>query len=115
MSAITTHVLDIARGKPAEGVTVELDRLDDGAYLMVGAGVTDADGRCKTLLPQGAPIVPGTYALRFDTAAYFAKIGVVDPFFPEARLVFAVRPGAGSHFHVPLLLAPFGYSTYRGS
>ena len=116
MSAITTHVLDVARGKPAEGVPVELERLGDaGAWARVGSGTTDADGRCKTLLPAGAPLEPATYAIRFDTAAYFVKTGVSDAFYPEARIVFTVRPGAGSHFHVPLLLAPFGYSTYRGS
>lgn len=114
--SITTHVLDVARGKPAEGVPVELERQSaGGAWTRLGAGATDADGRCKTLFPAGAPLEPATYAIRFDTAAYFAKIGLTDAFYPEARIVFTVRAGAGSHFHVPLLLAPFGYSTYRGS
>ena len=80
-----------------------------------GAGTTDADGRCKTLMPAGAPLEPATWAIRFDTAAYFVKIGVPDAFYPEARIVFTVRAGAGSHFHVPLLLSPFGYTTYRGT
>lgn len=116
MSAITTHVLDVARGKPAEGVPVELERRSaDGTWTRLGAGATDADGRMKTLLPAGAPLEPGTYAIRFDTGAYFTRLGVTDAFYPEARIVFTVRAGAGDHFHVPLLLAPFGYSTYRGS
>jgi len=116
MSAITTHVLDVSRGKPAEGVPLELERRGaDGAWTRAGTGTTDADGRCKTLLPAGAALEPATYAIRFDTAAYFVKVGVPDAFYPEARIVFTVRAGAGNHFHVPLLLAPFGYSTYRGT
>lgn len=111
MSAITTHVLDTARGRPASGVAVVLERLADGAAL--GRGETDADGRLRDLLPAGAPIEPGAYRLVFDTAGYFAAQGV-ESFYPEVAIVFQVKNG-GEHFHVPLLLSPFGYSTYRGS
>ena len=108
MSAITTHVLDTSRGRPAAGVPVRLER--GGAVL--GEGSTDEDGRLRTLLP-GGPIEPGTYRLVFDTGAYFAARGV-EAFYPNVSIDFTVRDG-GQHFHVPLLLSPYGYSTYRGS
>ncbi len=111
---ITTHVLDTAAGRPAEGVPVELDLRDSGgAWKRLGQGATDADGRLRTLTPEKTPLQPGTYALRFDTAAYFAKRGLAG-FYPEVRVTFEIRD-AGAHYHVPLLLSPFGYSTYRGS
>jgi 5-hydroxyisourate hydrolase len=120
MAKITTHVLDTARGRPASGVPVRLERVDGGADGAGGAGspqpassgVTDDDGRLKTLTdPDGVPV--GTYRLTFDTGAYFTKIGQ-EAFFPEAQVTFVIR-NATDHFHVPLLLAPFGFSTYRGS
>ena len=111
MSAITTHVLDTARGRPAAGVAIVLERLADGATL--GRGETDADGRLRDLLPAGAPIEPGIYRLAFDTGGYFVEQGA-ESFYPEVSIVFQVKNG-GEHFHVPLLLSPFGYSTYRGS
>ena len=113
MSAITTHVLDTARGRPAEGVPVVLERLVDGASTILGSGATDADGRLRDLLPADAPLATGTYRLIFDTAAYF-RAQVVDAFYPQVVIDFQVRDGA-QHYHVPLLLSPFGYSTYRGS
>lgn len=114
MNSITTHVLDTARGRPAAGVPISLEhRVDDGAWASVGAGVTDDDGRLRTLVPPGVRLVPGVYRLTFDTDAYFAALGQ-EGFFPEAVIVFRVRD-AGQHHHVPLLLCPFGYSTYRGS
>jgi 5-hydroxyisourate hydrolase len=104
---ITTHVLDTSAGRPARGLAVELDRLDgDGDWQRVGAGVTDDDGRLRTLTPAG-PVEPGTYRICFATAA-------VSPFFPLVEICFAVADGA-QHYHVPLLISPFGYSTYRGS
>jgi 5-hydroxyisourate hydrolase len=110
MAKITTHVLDTARGRPAVGVPVKLERVDGAAVAQ--SGVTDEDGRLKTLTdPDGVPI--GTYRLTFDTGAYFTKIGQ-EAFFPEAQVTFVIR-NATDHFHVPLLLAPFGFSTYRGS
>jgi 5-hydroxyisourate hydrolase len=108
MSAITTHVLDTARGRPAAGVAVALER--GGTVLARGA--TDPDGRLRDLLPDG-PLEPGRYRLVFDTEGYFAAEGT-EAFYPEVSVVFRVREG-GEHFHVPLLLSPFGYSTYRGS
>lgn len=110
---ITTHVLDTAQGRPAQAVPVKLElRGADGAWVTVGEGVTDADGRLRTLTPSG-PVTPGTYRIGFDTAAYFAALGI-DGFFPAVEIQFLVRDGA-QHHHVPLLLSPFGYSTYRGS
>jgi 5-hydroxyisourate hydrolase len=109
---ITTHVLDTARGKPAAGVPIRLERQIAGQWLAVGAGVTDPDGRLRTLTPAG-PVEPGTYRIAFDTAAYFAARDGVS-FFPVVEIHFLVVDGA-EHYHVPLLLSPFGYSTYRGS
>ncbi len=114
MNRITTHALDIARGKPAAGVPVNLERRrDDGTWGSVGHGRTDDDGRLRTLVPPGAKLAGGVYRLTFDTDAYFASLGV-EGFFPEAVIVFRVRD-VGQHHHVPLLLSPFGLSTYRGS
>ncbi len=113
MSAITTHVLDLSRGRAADGVPVILKRREGTDWKEIGRGTTDKDGRLKSLMPDGEPLQPGTYLLRFDTEAYFKKARIV-AFYPEVSVVFTVRL-AGSHHHVPLLLSPFGYSTYRGS
>ena len=114
MSAITTHVLDTSRGRPAAGVPVALARLSaDGSPSVLAHGVTDADGRLRDLLPDGAAIDPGTYRLTFDVGAYFGEHEVA-AFYPHVTIDFHVRDG-GQHHHVPLLLSPFGYSTYRGS
>ena len=107
MSAVTTHVLDTAAGRPAAGVPVRLESVADGAVL--GAASTDADGRVGDL---AADVVPGDHVLRFDTGAWFAAQGTT-AFYPEVAVTFTVRDDA--HHHVPLLLSPFGYSTYRGS
>ena len=113
MKSITTHVLDVALGRPAAQVPVVLERKESsGAYVRVGSGVTDADGRNRALMAEGA-LTEGTYRITFDIAAYHANIGV-EGFYPEATVVFTVRDAA-SHYHVPLLLSPFGYSTYRVS
>lgn len=113
MSAITTHVLDTSRGRPAADVPVVLERMSDAQGPRVLAqGATDADGRLRGLLPPG-PVQPGVYRLTFDTGAYFGVHGV-QAFYPEVSVLFTVRDGE-EHFHVPLLLSPFGYSTYRGS
>lgn len=108
-SAITTHVLDTALGRPARGVPVRLSRLDERSRVVAEAA-TDDDGRVTALGPD--TVEPGTYRLRFDVAAYCAATGQ-DCFFPEVTVTFAVT--AGRHHHVPLLLSPFAYSTYRGS
>lgn len=117
MSAITTHVLDTARGKPAQGVPVALEFLSgDGTWTKKGEGKTGADGRCTDLLPEGAALEAGTYRLTFDTGAYFSAISLQGSqgFYPQVTVEFTVKETA-QHYHVPLLLSPFGYSTYRGS
>lgn len=106
MSAITTHVLDTAAGKPAVGIAVRLESWD-GSWHVIGEGVTDDDGRVRELGPD--VITAGRYRLTFDTGAYFAE-----SFFPEIAVTFAVAD-AGQHHHVPILLSPFAFSTYRGS
>jgi 5-hydroxyisourate hydrolase len=114
MSKVSTHVLDTSRGRPAAGIPVSLaGRLPDGTWLPLGAGVTDADGRLRTLLAPDAGLPTGLYRLELDVAAYFAATGT-PAFFPAVTITFEVRD-ADQHHHVPLLLSPFGYSTYRGS
>lgn len=114
MSAITTHVLDTSRGSPAEGVSVVLERLSDShTPQVVAVGATDADGRIPDLLPAGELVASGRYHLTFDTGAYFRARGV-ETFYPEVSVAFVIRD-VGQHYHVPLLLSPFAYSTYRGS
>jgi 5-hydroxyisourate hydrolase len=114
MSTISTHVLDTALGRPAVGVPVSLERIEStGTATPLGNGTTDSDGRLRTLLPAGRSLEPGDYRLRFDTAAYLAHAGHAI-FYPAVSVDFRVTE-SGSHYHVPLLLSPFGYSTYRGS
>lgn len=113
-SRITTHVLDTAAGRPAEGVAVGLLARDDGdrdGWRLVATSVTDADGRITRLGPE--TIAAGEYRLRFDTGAYFAA-RETDTFYPEVLITFVVADD-GRHCHVPLLLSPFAYSSYRGS
>ena len=111
MSTVTTHVLDTARGQPAAGVAVRLERVSDAGPEELGRASTDANGRVREIGPERLP--PGTYRLVFDTAAYFAQQQTAG-FFPEVAITFSVD-GDGQHYHVPLLLSPFGYATYRGS
>jgi 5-hydroxyisourate hydrolase len=103
---ISTHVLDTAKGKPAAGVPVTLE-VDRAGWETLAIGATDADGRVKLITD---PPEPGTYRLTFDTNAYNAA-----SFFPSVQIEFRVESGGVSHYHVPLLLSPYGYSTYRGS
>jgi 5-hydroxyisourate hydrolase len=110
MSAITTHVLDTALGRPAEGVPVRLESVSEGLTTLATA-TTNADGRVAELGPARVPA--GTYRLVFDTAAYFEATGQ-SGFFPEVTLTFTLAD-AEQHYHVPVLLSPFAYSTYRGS
>jgi 5-hydroxyisourate hydrolase len=112
VASVSTHVLDNARGRPAAGVPVTLFRVSEaGQAAPVTAAVTDADGRTGRL---GEPDLPaGTYRLVFDTGAYFAARGQ-RTFYPEVAVSFAATE-PGGHYHVPLLLSPFGYTTYRGS
>lgn len=112
MSRITTHVLDTAKGRPAVGIRVTLEaQTDDGGWTTVGRGHTDADGRAADLF--NGDTSARTYRLTFETAAYFAILGV-NGFFPIVEIVFEIRDPS-QHYHVPLLLSPYGYSTYRGS
>ena len=112
MSAITTHVLDTSTGRPAAGVGIVLERRDVDVYREIGRGLTDADGRLRTLLGE-QPLVLGVYRITFATGAYFAGQGL-PCFYPEVPVVFAVVDET-QHHHVPLLLSPYGYTTYRGS
>lgn len=112
MSPITTHVLDTALGKPAAGVPVQLYRVAGGEEAAIGEGVTNDDGRVADLLEPGA-LDAGTYRIVFAIGAYFANTGR-ESFYPHAEIVFIVKDAA-AHYHVPLLLSPYGYSTYRGS
>lgn len=110
MSGLTTHVLDATRGAPAAGIRVELRRCD-GGELADPEGRTDADGRARV---GPAALEPGSYTLTFHTGEYFAGRGS-DTFYPQVDVVFSVPEPPADHYHVPLLLSPFAYSTYRGS
>jgi 5-hydroxyisourate hydrolase len=112
MRSVSTHVLDISLGRPAQGVPVTLEKKEGDAYARVHSASTDADGRVKELVPEGK-LTAGTYRITFDTGAYFSA-QKVEGFYPEASIVFIIRDEA-AHYHVPLLLSAFGYSTYRGS
>jgi 5-hydroxyisourate hydrolase len=114
MSAVSTHVLDLAAGGPAAGIAVRLERAVPPGEEIAQAR-TDADGRIAGLGPD--VLAPGTYRLIFDTGSYLTWGTGTDnpPFFPEVTITFAVSGSPGQHYHVPLLLSPFGYSTYRGS
>lgn len=114
MSPITTHILDTAAGRPAEGVVVVLERQsDDAAWTELGRGSTNVDGRLTSLLADKAVLTAGVYRLRFLTEPYFTSRRVRS-FYPEIEVQFHVDDPA-AHYHVPLLLSPFGYATYRGS
>jgi 5-hydroxyisourate hydrolase / 2-oxo-4-hydroxy-4-carboxy-5-ureidoimidazoline decarboxylase len=110
---ITTHVLDTARGRPAVGITVILELRHASEWSPIGRGTTDESGRV-TSLTADRDLAPGTYRLTFDTGTYHRDQGISVPFFPEAKITFNVR-ATSEHYHVPLLLSPFGYSTYRGA
>ena len=110
MSHITTHILDTSRGRPASGVRVELQQPngENDGWQTLASATTDRDGRCSDLGPE--TLAGGTYRLRFEVAGYLPE----PAFFPEVAVVFVVDPSQ-AHYHVPLLLNPYGYSTYRGS
>ena len=113
MSGITSHVLDTALGRPAENLGVRLEFCDvDGAWQLLAERVTDQQGRVRDFLPEGA-LAAGIYRLVFDTQGYFAA-GLRTTFYPRIEIVFRIA-APEEHYHVPLLLSPFGYSTYRGS
>jgi 5-hydroxyisourate hydrolase len=108
---LSTHVLDASNGRPAADVPLVLDRRVGDAWKRVGHGVTDDDGRCRTMAPDG--LEAAVYRLSSDTGAYFFTTGQ-SGFYPEVAIVFEVTE-PDRHHHVPLLLSPFAYSTYRGS
>lgn len=110
-SHVTSHVLDSVIGRPAAGVPIVLEHDEIGNWHMIGSAVTDADGRVNQLGPTR--LEPGRYRVTFDTATYFAE-QEVRPFYPEVHVVFELLD-ADQHYHIPLLLSPFAYSTYRGS
>ena len=113
MSGITTHVLDTARGRPAAGVPVTLESKSGAGWTVVGRGATDADGRLRDLAPADFVLREGDYRLTFDVGAYLSA-GGAEGFYTEVVVSFVVRDAA-AHYHVPLLLSPYGYTTYRGS
>jgi 5-hydroxyisourate hydrolase len=110
---ISTHILDTALGRPAVGVPLTLSRMIDEAWLSIHDAITDADGRCKYLLPKTQPLHPGTYRIHFDTSAYY-KHHHLQCLYPYVEIVFDVRDSE-QHYHIPLLLTANGYTTYRGS
>lgn len=116
MAKLTTHVIDTANGTPAAGMYVELRAIDDAARAPVGSR-TDADGRCPAPLLEGAAFRAGRYALTFQVAAYFRSVATVladPPFLDEVTIAFGIAD-TGRSYHVPLLVSPWSYSTYRGS
>jgi len=111
---ISTHILDIAQGQPARDVPVRLERRDaSGLWRLLGAARTDQDGRCAQLLQEKGALTPGLYRLGFETETYFAACGLTS-LYPLVEITFHVREGE-ERFHIPLLLSPNGYTTYRGS
>jgi 5-hydroxyisourate hydrolase len=113
MSAISTHVLDTSLGRPAAGIAVVLEvESGAGVWKEIGHGTTNTDGRAANLLAEGS-LAEGTYRLTFETEAYFRSC-TVHGFYPRVTVIFHVRD-AKQHHHIPLLLSPYGYSTYRGS
>jgi 5-hydroxyisourate hydrolase len=110
---ISTHILDIAQGRPAAEVPVSLARMIEGSWVAVNAATTDADGRCKYLLPLDAPLEHGVYRIHFATNAYYASQRL-QGLYPYVEIVFEVTDNQ-QHYHIPLLLTANGYTTYRGS
>ena len=112
MSQITTHILDTTKGKPAAGVAITLLQQAGDNWRELASGITNSDGRIADLLPKGKQLELGVYKIKFDTQEYFAQDGIAN-FYPFVEIIFNVA--STEHYHVPLLLNPFGYSTYRGS
>jgi hydroxyisourate hydrolase len=114
MKGISTHVLDTSIGRPAQGVLIKLERNIPGTgWSLLAEGLTDASGRVAQLLPPNEHLHFGGYRLRFDVEAYYSEQQKMT-FFPEVSIQFEIRDET-SHYHVPLLLSPYGYTTYRGS
>ena len=114
MSTISTHILDTSRGQPALGVSVSLEVLNAGeGWSPLSEAVTDDDGRVKAFVLGEPQLSAGTYRLVFSVGQYFTSLNQKS-FYPEVTVSFLIEGGA-EHYHVPLLISPFGYSTYRGS
>jgi len=114
MSTISTHILDTSRGRPAPGVNVSLEILNAGeGWSPLSQAVTDDDGRVKAFVLAEPQLVAGTYRLVFSVGSYFQSLNQ-ESFYPEVSVSFLIK-GGSEHYHVPLLISPFGYSTYRGS
>jgi 5-hydroxyisourate hydrolase len=105
MSGISTHVLDTSKGKPVANIRVRLFEAD----IEIASQVTNKDGRCPVLLPHTKALIPGLYRIVFEIGSYFPAA-----FYPEVSIVFRIEDSS-SHYHIPLLVSPFGYTTYRGS
>lgn len=112
MSQITTHILDTAIGRPVAGITIILFREKNKDWAEVARNITDADGRILGFLNNDAHVLPGRYKMRFETKDYYDK-NQITTFYPFVEIIFDIT--SNEHYHIPLLLSPFGYSTYRGS
>ncbi|MFT7689150.1 MAG: 5-hydroxyisourate hydrolase [Candidatus Azotimanducaceae bacterium] len=112
MSQITTHVLDTSRGSPASKLAIALFRFENESWESVATGITNSDGRIVDLLEQERVLPKGTYKLNFETQSYFDALGE-KCFYPSVEIIFSIQDS--DHYHVPLLLSAYGYSTYRGS
>jgi 5-hydroxyisourate hydrolase len=112
MSQVTTHVLNTTSGKPAAGITIILYHGGNDLWTEITRGITNNDGRISDLLEKGKLLEPGIYKMRFETKDYFDQARI-PTFYPYVEIVFEVR--SAEHYHIPLLLNPFGYTTYRGS
>jgi 5-hydroxyisourate hydrolase len=111
---ISTHVLDITQGRPAQDVPVRLEQREaDGKWRLLASAHTDQDGRCARLTPENESLVPGVYRIGFDTQSYF-NARRVETLYPSVEITFHVR-SEDQNFHLPLLLSPHAYTTYRGS
>jgi 5-hydroxyisourate hydrolase len=114
MKRISTHVLDMVHGKPAQDLPVRLEKQNSaGDWRLLTSAHTDQDGRCPQLLPAGEDLPAGIYRLIFDTGGYYG-LQKIDALYPVVQVTFQAQDGE-SHFHIPLLLSPNGYTTYRGS
>ena len=112
MSQLTTHILDTSKGRPAAGITVLLYREQNNGWKEIAKGITNTDGRIPDLLKKDVLLEYGIFKMRFETKEYFDQNGA-NTFYPVVEIIFSVT--TKEHYHIPLLLNPFGYSTYRGS
>jgi len=113
MKRISTHILDLVLGEPAADVAVRLEKQETSGWNLLASQRTDRDGRCGQLLPSGADLAAGLYRLAFETGSYY-EAQKIAPLYPVVEITFQVRDGE-TEFHIPVLLSPNGYTTYRGS